>query len=213
MRSPRLVLALALVAIAGCNHKKSASQSTSASAQASAAEKPPPPPWYPGHWSGTYASVKQYMDPMVGPEIKWQQDEGGTAHGFGKLSLDIDKDRHVTGKASGPLGDMLVSGTLDGETLRIRLLPVVQHVGAFKGMLVAQRKGKKDSFEGSLHASNGMSTTVRDAPVKIDKGDTAPKVKMPIPKPPEGGVDLASQASPHAKKYTKPRPRPHPKAK
>ncbi len=201
MRSPPLILLVALAAVA-CNHKKAGSSTTSAAPSASAAPAPVPP-WSVGHWSGTYASVKHYMDPMVGPEVKWQQDEGGTAHGFGKLSLDIDKDGHVTGKATGPLGDMTARGTLDGDTLRVRLLPVAPGVSAFKGMFVAQRKGKTDSFEGKLHASGGMSEIVRDAPVKIDKGDTAPKVEMPHPKPPEGGVDLESQASPHAKPHAK----------
>lgn len=206
------LLLLVVLATTGCTHKKSGGSSTSASASAGAAASAKPP-WYSGHWSGTYASVKQYMDPMVGPEIKWQEDEGGTAHGFGKLSLDIDKDQHVTGKASGPLGDMTVRGTLDGTTLRVRLLPVAERVGAFRGTLIAQRKGKTDTFEGKLHASNGMSRIVRDAPVKIDKGDTAPKIKMPVPKPPEGGPDIASQASPHARRRAKPRAAPHAKTK
>jgi hypothetical protein len=202
MRRAALVVLFAL-ALAGCDHKKETPRPTATSASASAAPKPPPP-WYPGHWSGTYASVKHYMDPMIGPEIAWKKDEGGTAHGFGKLSLDIDKDGHVTGKASGPLGDMTVRGTLDGDTLRVRLLPVEQDMGAFKGMLIAKREGKTDSFEGKLHASGGKSQIVRGAPVKIQKGDTAPKVTMPTPKPPEGGVDLTSQASPHKKRHAKP---------
>jgi len=205
MRRTALVVLFAF-ALAGCDHKKEAPRPSAASASAVASAAPAPkPPWYIGHWSGTYASVKHYMDPMVGPEIAWKKDEGGTAHGFGKLSLDMDKDRHVTGKASGPLGDMAVRGTLDGDTLRVRLLPVEQDVGAFKGKLIAKRQGKTDSFEGKLHASGGMSQIVRGAPVKIQKGDTAPKVKMPKPKAPEGGVDLTSQASPHKKRYRKPR--------
>lgn len=212
MKTRWLLLMVALTAI-GCDHEKGASPSASAKPSTSVAPKPPPP-WYIGHWSGAYASAIQYFPPMVGPEIAWQRDEGGVAHGTGKLALDIDKTHHVTGKASGPLGKMSVVGTLDGDTLRLRLLPVEKKVGAFTGVLVAHRKNKTSSFEGKLHASSGNSQVVREANVAIAKGDTTPKVKMPHPKKPEGGVDLASEASPHARHKKKhAAPRTHTKAK
>lgn len=194
MRRGTLVVLLVLSA-AGCDHKKKAPPTASAQASASAAPKPKPP-WYIGHWSGAYAASKQDMGKMVGPEIAWQKDEGGTARGVGKLSLDISKERHVIGKASGPLGNMGARGTLDGDTLRLRLVPAEHQVGAFTGIVIAHREGNADILEGTLHASSGNSKIVRDAKVKLKKGDTSPELELP--KPPssaEAGASAAPAAS------------------
>lgn len=187
-----VLLALALV---GCETKKDTPKPRASAAAASSAAPKPKPPWYLGHWSGAYAADKQNLGEMEGPEREWATDEGGTASGLGKLSLDISEDSHVTGKVTGPLGDMTARGTLDGDLLRIRLLPAQRHVDAFNGLVIAHRQGKTDTFEGKLHASSGDSVTVRNATVKLVKGDTPPKLEIEKPAPPPpadaGATDAA----------------------
>ena len=188
---PATLVPLLMLTLLGCDHKKNAPASSSASAAPSAAPAPAPP-WYLGHWSGAYLASKQEMGEMVGPEVAWQEDEAGRCDRQGNDLLDVTKDRHVTGKASGPLGDMAARGTVDGDLFRIRLFPVKESVDGFTGIVIAHRQGEADTAEGKLHASNGNSQTVRDASVKLAKGDTPPAIKAerrslpPTPTPARG---------------------------
>jgi len=58
-----------------------------------------------------------------------------------------------------------VSGKVEDDTLRLQLLP--NDDSAMRGVLVASRDG--DGFKGSIEASSGDSTQVRQAPVELKK--------------------------------------------
>jgi hypothetical protein len=106
--------------------------------------------------------------------------------------LNIDEAGNVTGMATGPLGELKASGTLDGEALRVRLQPakVLEPPEMFNGVLLARKEN--GGFSGDLKASSGDSLTVRKATVKLAKreagagdvaGSKADKNKAGTPKP------------------------------
>ena len=148
----------------------SAAPSTSASTAASAK---PPAPWYAGTWSGTFETQHYLIErtKREGAVAAWDKDEGEKAAGQGRLSLDVDADRRVTGTASGPLGALVASGEMDGDTLRVQLSPkdprAPETAESFAGTLIAKRKGQL--LEGRIQASSGDSRVVRDAAVKLEK--------------------------------------------
>jgi hypothetical protein len=177
-------LGLAL-SVAGCEEKAKPSPappqdsarpgpSAGASASASAAA-PEAAPWFVGTWTSSYEAQHYLieMEKKQGGIAAWKNDDGAVGSGSGKLNLTVDANRVVTGTSGGALGELVASGQLDEETLRVRLTPKQPGAeNAFSGMLIARRKG--DAFEGTLQASTGDSKVVRDAPIKLSKTKSAP---------------------------------------
>jgi hypothetical protein len=175
-----LVLALPLAAL-GCPERPSTgdalpSSASSASAvpSASAAAPASASSWYVGSWAGGYTArpFRVKLDKQGDGLPSWTKDDGTAASGAGRVTVVIDASRRVLGSAQGPLGELLVVGELDGETLRAQLQPKEPAaLGSFAGSLVLRRQGEK--LEGRLQASTGDSQTVRDAPVQLERA-TAP---------------------------------------
>lgn len=174
-----LILALGTVA-AGCKTEDSGPTPDRSAQQAAtplgsggpqgsaAASAGPERPWYVGKWRGTYES-RSYLIQMPkqeGPLAAWGKDDGAKASGQGKAELTIAEDGTVSGTAEGPLGTSRLSGSVEGETVRIRLEPQPALIPAgFEGLMVLERK--KDELVGSLQASSGDGETVRDGSVKL----------------------------------------------
>jgi hypothetical protein len=148
-------------------------------AAAAAAESAPTKaaPWYVGDWNGTYqASIfKIEMTEAQGAVKEWAKDDPSSLTGSGSLTLAISEDRQVSGKADGPLGSLVASGEVDGETLRVSLRPAapVATDKVSSATFIATHKG--EGFEGQLRASTGNSLKVRVATLSLSKqGAAAP---------------------------------------
>jgi hypothetical protein len=166
---------LAGLALLGCPGRPApagagANATPSASAATSASGAPPPAAWYVGSWSGTFAArpfrviLEKKPDGLPG----WSKDDGKVGSGSGTLSLTIDASRRVVGSAQGALGDLLVTGEIDGDTLRAAASPKAPAaLDGFAGTLVARRSA--DALVGRLQASTGDSQTVREAAVRLER--------------------------------------------
>jgi hypothetical protein len=170
-----LAAVLGLAIPAGCDRdddqrsatpvESAAPSSASAVPSASAA---PAPPWFLGAWSATVTTrpYRMGLDKKAGAPAEWSDDEP-PSRGIGEvaLSIDVDEHRNVTGSGTGALGNVRIAGTLEGDTLKARVLPV--DADAFRGSLVAVRKD--DSLEGTLKASSSDSLVVTHTPLTLGK--------------------------------------------
>lgn len=131
------------------------------SAAASAAR-----PWFAGKWNGTYDAVPNPPAPAPGAPREWSKDDGKSGAGKGTLELSIDDHGIATGRADGALGAQAVSGTADGETLRLALTPTeLADLKAFRGAVVFLREG--DVLRGTLRAGSGDGATLRRADIEL----------------------------------------------
>lgn len=174
---------LGALCLAQCDKEQPApAPQVSAMASAAPSQKAPEKPWFVGEWHAPL-QVERYQIEQTKQEGKikaWAEDSGDKATGKGELILTIDESGSVTGKATGPLGELQASGTLDGEALRVRLQPTatLDPPELFSGVLLAQKEN--GGFSGDLKASSGDSLTVRKASVKLAKReDDAAKAKAP----------------------------------
>jgi len=128
-------------------------------------------PWYQGEWSGPFTAkpFRVEMSAKEGAIKEWEEDDGTAFAGEGQLQLSVDANGNVSGKASGPLGYLLASGEVDGETLRVGLRSErpasADQIGT--GTLIVDRKG--DQLEGTLRASTGDSRKLRIASLTLSK--------------------------------------------
>jgi hypothetical protein len=109
-------------------------------------------------WTGTY--LAKAVD----------ADAGQLATGPGTLSMTVARGR-VTGEGKGALGPLLLSGVLEGGTLRVGLLPVDPNAAqAMTGVLVATiAAGNGSAARGTLRVSNGDARLVREASVELER--------------------------------------------
>lgn len=142
----------------------SAALATKAEA-APAAPVAPVKPWFSGAFSGQYEAKLAAVEIKVGAVKEWSKDDGKLATGPGKLSLQIDDAGLVDGTSEGALGAGHVSGKVEEDTLRVRLVPTDDT--GLHGVLVATREG--DGFKGSIEASSGDSLQVRTASIELKK--------------------------------------------
>lgn len=165
-------LAMLGIGASGCKEDSAPSVSPSASASevASAAPPPKPKPWYEGAWSGDYDASHYLIDMEAkeGAVRNWKADDGQSESGKGKISLTIDEAGEVTGKLTGPLGEMEASGSVEDEVLSVRLTPTQEEAKITTAYFLADKKG--EALEGKLQASSGDSLVVRDAKLKLTKG-------------------------------------------
>ncbi len=201
MKSLRLTLLVAL-ALPACDDPKpkptptaSATPSALASSSAGAAPSAKPAPWYVGSFAGRYVSAhyKIPLEKKAGAIREWADDEGKAAAGPGTVKLTIAEDKSVTGESSGALGDMKLTGALDGDVLSVRLLPKKGGPIA-SAFFTAKRDG--EGFTGQIRASSGDSTVVRLAGLTLTKGSDPSKAAEPkLPAPPASGAAAPSAAS------------------
>ena|SRR5687768_13190230 len=140
-----------------------ASASPAPSAAPSAAA--PPGTWYAGSWQGSYKAELHRVELPAGGIKEWKKDDGAHASGDGKLSLDVAASGDVTGKASGPLGEQVVTGRVEGDRVALTLTPA--EANGFQGMILATQA--PEGMKGTLSASTGDSVVVRQATVVLAK--------------------------------------------
>lgn len=168
--------------LAACNTDEPKPAVTAAKAPAPTKQPERPLPWYQGDWSGTYAAkpFQVQMSAEDGAVKEWGKDDATSFSGEGQLTLSIDASGTVNGTAKGPLGDLLASGEVDGETLRVGLRPAeptsADQIGA--GTVIANRKG--DRLEGELRASTGDSLKLRVASLTLSKTAKNAKGAPPV---------------------------------
>jgi hypothetical protein len=123
-----------------------------------------------GQWSGSYEArlYRIEMSKKEGAVREWGEDKGDLHTGKGSLTVDIAEGGSASGAAKGPLGELQLTGELDGPNLRLQLSPAdPQQTPAFTGVLLAKRDGS--GFTGRLQVSSGDSLIVREAPVSLRK--------------------------------------------
>jgi hypothetical protein len=162
------LFALLLVACKGTPSADQAATAGSASAAASssaiaAGSAAPAKPWYEGAWQGTYKAELLRLETAAGGVKKWKDDDGSTASGEGKLSLQAAADGTVSGSASGPLGEHTVAGKVEGDRVALSLIPA--QAEGFRGVILASQQG--DGIQGTLNVATGDSLTARKASVTL----------------------------------------------
>jgi hypothetical protein len=164
-----VVVAGAVAVAAGCKKDAPQEQVARTALPPAAEAAPKPAPWYVGDWTGTYQAslFKIELTGAEGAVQEWSKDDPSAFTGSGTLKLVVTEDHRVTGSVDGPLGKLVASGEVDGETLRVSLGPAapVPTDQVSHATLVATRKG--DAFEGRLRASTGNSLKVRVAAVTL----------------------------------------------
>lgn len=146
-----------------------AASATSAAPSATSPEPAKPDSWFAGTWHGTYQAQRYEIEvPKNEGAREWKSDDGGTHSGEGKITLDVSVTGALRGTATGPLGPLVLSGEVDGETLRVRARPRDPGERAFHGFVLLTRQGGR--LKGRLQAATGDSRTVRDAAVELSKG-------------------------------------------
>jgi hypothetical protein len=172
VRSSIVLVALAGAAAGATGCKKDAPREQPAPLTAAASQPAPKPtPWYVGDWTGTYQAslFKIELSEAEGALKEWAQDDPSAFTGSGTLRLSVTEDHQVSGKLDGPLGNLVATGEVDGETLRVSLEPAARAPAdrVSHATLIAQRRG--EAFEGQLRASTGNSLKVRVAAVVLSK--------------------------------------------
>lgn len=163
-------LVIVVLALCGCQAKPEPAPAASGSAAPASAPAPasavPPAAakaWYEGAWQGAYKAELFRIETAAGGIKAWKEDDGAKASGEGKLSLEASADGTVSGSASGPLGEHVVSGKVDGDRLALSLIP--KEPSGFRGIILAQQA--EGGMQGTLNASTGDSLAARKASVTL----------------------------------------------
>jgi hypothetical protein len=140
----------------------SAQPSASVAAPIAAA---PAKPWFEGSWQGTFQAELNRLEPAVGGVKEWKQDDGKKSSGEGKLSLAAGPDGDVTGSANGALGELKVTGRIDGDRAALTLTSA--QADGFHGVILASQTPV--GLKGTLNASSADSLQVRRADVTLTR--------------------------------------------
>jgi hypothetical protein len=122
-------------------------------------------------WSGAYTAKVGAVDPPANAKEKtWVGDPGSAAVGKGTIELSIMAPRgDVSGVAKGPLGEMIVSGTYDGNELRANLAPNDPKAeDAMTGFLLLTGEST-GPLKGTMRVSGRDARVVREASVEVSK--------------------------------------------
>ncbi|MBI5537977.1 MAG: hypothetical protein HY898_34965 [Deltaproteobacteria bacterium] len=135
----------------------SASAASSAAADAPAAGK---------GWSGDYTAKKAEIEqPEKVKDVTHKRDPGDKSVGPGKLSISV-AGNVVTGTASGALGDQVISGTLEGKSLKFSLFPKTQTApDAMTGTGTGEVGAA--SITGTLRCTGPDAVAVREATFEL----------------------------------------------
>jgi hypothetical protein len=94
--------------------------------------------------------------------VTWRGDDAGDGLGEGNLSVTIDrKTGAVHGAADGPIGDTLLVGAMQGETLTASVVRKDPLDRGLTGTAVAKSSG--DSVTGTMRLSVANARVVREA--------------------------------------------------
>jgi hypothetical protein len=135
------------------------------SASAVAPASAPAKAWFEGAWQGVYQAELFRVEVPVGGVKEWKLDDGKQASGAGKLSLEAAADGSVTGSASGALGELEISGRVDGD--RAALMLASGEPNGFHGVILASQA--PEGMKGTLTASSADSLQVRRASVLLSR--------------------------------------------
>ena len=135
------------------------------SAAPSAPAPPPAESWFVGAWQGVFRAELFRVEVPLGGMKEWKADDGKQASGEGKLSLQAAADGSVTGSSSGALGELAVTGHVDGD--RATLMLASPQPDGFHGVILASRS--PEGLAGTLNASSGDSLQVRQAKVTLTR--------------------------------------------
>ena len=146
---------------------EAAKASAALPARAAPSASAPPKAWFEGAWQGTFDAQLFRVEVPAGGAKEWKQDDGKKASGEGKLSFDAAPDGSVTGSATGALGDLSLSGHVDGD--RAAFVLSSPAVDGFHGVILAAQA--PEGMKGTLNASSGDSLQARQGSVTISRAN------------------------------------------
>ena len=164
----RTLLSLSLLSVVGACQQtpKSEPAPVASSAAASSAPAPAPAkPWFAGSWQGLFVAQLFRLEMPVGGVKEWKLDDGKRSTGEGALSLEVSEEGVVTGTARGALGDLAVTGRVEGDRAALSLAS--PQPDGFHGVVLATQT--PDGMKGTLSASSGDSLLVRKAEVTLTR--------------------------------------------
>ena len=138
---------------------------TSATATTSASASAPAKAWFEGSWQGAFQAELFRLETPAGGVKAWKDDDGKAASGEGKLSFEATPDGSITGSVTGALGNLGISGHVDGD--RAALLLSAAEAAGFHGVILASQT--PDGMQGTLSASIGDSLQARQGKVTISR--------------------------------------------
>jgi len=139
-----------------------------ATAPASASAAPAPTSF---RWAGTYTAAPGSFYVYDGGEWKgvhFRGDDASVALGDGVLSLVVEpRSNVVRGKASGALGEAVITGAVTGDELSFSLLRADPMDRGLTGTGVGKVTG--DTVSGTMHLSRGDAHVIREARFSLSK--------------------------------------------
>ena len=123
-----------------------------------------------GTWEGSYDAKKSTVEvtPPKDAEKTWAKDDGKAASGPGKVSLTVAPSGEVTGKVTGALGELSLTGKTDGKTLRASVVPVdPKQPPSMTGVLIGLVKD--GGIVGEIKAAGPDASLVRTSAVELKK--------------------------------------------
>jgi hypothetical protein len=120
-------------------------------------------------WSGDYTAKKAEIEmPDKVKDLTWKRDPGDKLIGPGKLTLRIEEGV-VSGSAAGALGEQIVTGTVEGKSLKFSLLPKNATAGdAMTGTGVGEVTAT--SITGTMRCSSPDAVIIREATFELKQG-------------------------------------------
>jgi hypothetical protein len=122
-------------------------------------------------WSGKYVSAAGSVYVFDGGEyagVNWRGDEAGTGLGEGTVSLSVDRKLGlVRGAAGGPIGDVVLTGAISGDTITASVLRKDPLDRGFTGTAVVKAEG--DRLVGTMRLSVANARVVREASVTLTR--------------------------------------------
>jgi hypothetical protein len=164
--APLLLLLVACQNAAKTEGRAAGSAQPSASVAAPVAAAPAKP-WFEGHWQGTFQAELNRIELPVGGVKEWKQDDGKKSSGEGKLSLEASSTGDVSGTAVGALGELSVTGRIDGDRAALTLTSA--QTDGFHGVILASQTA--EGLKGTLNASSADSLQVRRASVTLTRAE------------------------------------------
>jgi hypothetical protein len=108
--------------------------------------------------SGDYTAKASTVDV---PNARWKgDDDGKIGIGTGTITLTVAPEKSVTGTVSGALGDGLLFGRADGDTITGTMIPKTPSADSFYGTFVATTKD--GATKGKLMASRSNAGALRE---------------------------------------------------
>ena len=168
-----ILLGLALGACQNTRSHSNPAPDVSAGASASAAPRPTGP-WYLGFWKGSFEAKRHVAEVTAKTDrvAAWVEDEGIVGVGAGQMEIAINESGIATGTMRGSLGDLVVSGAVEQDSIRLRAVPRAAAANGFAGVGRLDRRGS--SLQGRLRLSSGDSHLIREAQVRLERAGRRP---------------------------------------